>query len=168
MKKGTNENYDIYDYEVFAQGGSNLIIRCLTDNVNRTISFIKTALNKCDAKIADQGSVSYMYDYLGVLGIKGYNEEEIMNALINNNVDVIDIELEEDLVILYTEVAELNNVKTALEKEFSKIEFEIDEICYYAKNKVVLEPESKEKFIKLFNMLEEIDDVSNIYHNVEL
>ena len=67
--------------EAFAQGGSSLIIKCLTDNPNRTVSFVKTAFNKCGAKLASQNSVSFMYEHLGVIGIKGHAEEEVMDAL---------------------------------------------------------------------------------------
>jgi len=167
-KKGEAENFDVVEYEAFAQGGSNLIVKCLTDNPNRTISFVKTVFNKCGAKIAGQNSVSFMYEHLGCVGIKGHNEEEVMEALINAEVDANDIEVEDDMVVVYTDVADLNNAKTALETAFSGITFEIDEIAYYPKDTVTLTDEEKEKFERLIDMLEELDDVSNVYHNVEL
>lgn len=168
-KKGEVENYDTVEYEAFAQGGSTLIIKCLTDNPNRTVSFVKTAFNKCGAKLAGQGAVSFMYEHLGVVGIKGHNEEEVMDALINGDVDANDIEVEDDkTVVVYTEVADLNNAKKALETAFENITFELDEISYFAKDSVKLEGEDKEKFERLLTMLDDIDDVSNVYHNVEL
>jgi len=167
-KKGVTENYDTVEYEAFAQGGSTLIIKCLTDNSNRTISFVKTVFNKCGAKMANQGSVSYMYDHLGVVGIKGHTEDEIMEALINADVDAIDIEVEDDMIVVYTEVVDLSNAKKALENAFPNITFELDEISYFAKDSVTLAGEEKEKFQRLLDMLDELDDVSNVYHNVEL
>ena len=168
-KKGEVENYDTVEYEAFAQDGSTLIIKCLTDNPNRTVSFVKTAFNKCGAKLAGQGAVSFMYEHLGVVGIKGHNEEEVMDALINADVDANDIEVEDDgTVVVYTEVADLNNAKKALETAFENITFELDEISYFAKDSVKLEGEDKEKFERLLTMLDDIDDVSNVYHNVEL
>ena len=167
-KKGEGENYDVVEYEAFAQGGSNLIVKCLTDNPNRTISFVKTVFNKCGAKIAGQNSVSFMYDHLGAVGIKGHSEDEVMEALINAEVDANDIELEDDMVVVYTEVSDLNNAKKALEDAFPGVEFEIDEIAYYAKDIVKLDGEEKEKFQRLLDMLDDLDDVSNVYHNVEL
>lgn len=167
-KKGEGENYDIVEYEAFAQGGSNLIVKCLTDNPNRTISFVKTVFNKCGAKMAGQNSVSFMYEHLGVVGIKGHSEDEVMEALINADVDANDIELEDDMVVVYTEVSELNNAKKALEDAFPGITFEIDEISYFANDTIKLEGEEKEKFEKLLEMLDDLDDVSNVYHNVEL
>ena len=167
-KKGEGENYDIVEYEAFAQGGSNLIVKCLTDNPNRTISFVKTVFNKCGAKMAGQNSVSFMYGHLGVVGIKGHSEDEVMEALINADVDANDIELEDDMVVVYTEVSELNNAKKALEDAFPGITFEIDEISYFANDTIKLEGEEKEKFERLLEMLDDLDDVSNVYHNVEL
>ena len=168
-KKGEGENYDTVEYEVFAQGGSTLIVKCLTDNPNRTITFVKTVLNKCGGKMATQGAVSFMYEHLGVIGIKGHNEEEVMDALIEANVDVNDIEVEDDgTVIVYTEVVDLNNAKKALENAFEGITFEIDEISYFPKDTVHLDGVDKEKFEKLITMLNDVDDESNVYHNVEL
>lgn len=168
VKKGDVENYDTVEYEAFAASGSNLIIKCLTDNPARTVSFVKTAFNKCGAKLANQNSVTFMYEHLGVVGIKGHSEEEVMDALINADVDANDIELEEDMVVVYTEVADLNNAKKALETAFPGIEFELDEISYFPNETVTLEGEDKEKFERLLTMLDDIDDVSNVYHNVEL
>ena len=167
-KKGEGENYDVVEYEAFAQGGSSLIIKCLTDNANRTITYVKTVFNKCGAKMASQGAVSFMYEHLGVVGIKGHNEEEVMDALISADVDVNDIELEDDTVVVYTEVVDLNNAKKALETAFPGITFEIDEISYFAKDTVTLSDDDKAKFERLLEMLDELDDVSNVYHNVEL
>ena len=169
VKKGATEDYQTVEYEAFAQGGSSLIIKCLTDNSNRTLTYVKTVFNKCGAKIAGQGSVSFMYEHLGVVGIKGHNEEEVMDALINADVDAKDIEVEDDgTVVVYTEVTDLNNAKKALETAFPGITFEVDEISYFANDKVELNDEDKAKFEKLLEMLDELDDVSNVYHNVEL
>ncbi len=167
-KKGEVENFDVVEYEAFAQGGSNLIVKCLTDNPNRTISFVKTVFNKCGAKIAGQNAVSFMYEHLGAVGLKGHSEDEVMEALINADVDVNDIEVEDDMIVVYTDVANLNNAKKALEDAFPGITFEIDEIAYYAKDTVQLTDEEKEKFTRLLDMLDDLDDVSNVYHNVEL
>lgn len=167
VKKGATEDYVTVEYEAFAQGGSSLIIKCLTDNSNRTLSFIKTVFNKCGAKMAAQNSVSFMYDHYGVVGVKGHTEDEIMDALINGDVDAKDIEVEDDMIVIYTDVTDLNNAKKALEEAFPGITFELDEISYFSKDSVTLIGEEKEKFDRLLTMLDELDDVSNVYHNVE-
>ena len=167
-KKGEVENFDTVIYEAFAQGGSNLIVKCLTDNPNRAITFVKTAFNKCGANMAGQNAVSFMYEHLGAVGIKGHSEDEVMEALINADVDANDIEAEDDMIVVYTEVNDFNNAKKALEDAFPGITFELDEIAYYPKSTVTLDGAEKEKFERLLEMLDDIDDVSNVYHNVEL
>ena len=82
--------------------------------------------------MASQGSVSFMYEHLGVIGIKDHTEEEVMDALINADVDVKDIENENDMIVVYTEVQDLNNAKKALETAFPGITFELDEISYFS------------------------------------
>ena len=110
-----------------------------------------------------------MYEHLGVVGVKGHNEEEVMDALINGDVDAKDIEVEDDgTVVVYTEVTDLNNAKKALETAFPGITFELDEISYFANDTVKLSDDDKAKFERLLEMLDELDDVSNVYHNVEL
>ena len=91
VNKGVGEDYTVCEYEAFGPAGSNMIIKCLTDNVNRTVAAIKTVANKSAAKIATQGAVSFMYENLCVLGVKGKSEDEVMEALINGDVDVNDI-----------------------------------------------------------------------------
>ena len=109
-----------------------------------------------------------MYEHLGAVGIKGHSEDEVMEALINADVDANDIEAEDDMIVVYTEVNDFNNAKKALEDAFPGITFEVDEIAYYPKNTVTLDGSEKEKFERLLEMLDDIDDVSNVYHNVEL
>ena len=91
-----------------------------------------------------------------------------MDALINGDVDAKDIENEDGMITVYTEVTDLNNAKKALENAFEGVTFELDEISYFANDIVVLEGEDKEKFERLLTMLDDIDDVSNVYHNVAL
>lgn len=168
VKKGATEDYQTVEYEAFGQGGSSLIIKCLTDNPTRAISYVKAAFNKCGAKLAAQNSVSFNYEHLGVVAVKDHSEEEVMDALINGDVDAKDIENEDGMITVYTEVTDLNNAKKALENAFEGITFELDEISYFAKDTVTLEGEDKEKFERLLTMLDDIDDVSNVYHNVAL
>ena len=168
VKKGATEDYQTVEYEAFGQGGSSLIIKCLTDNPTRAISYVKAAFNKCGAKLAAQNSVSFNYEHLGVVAVKDHSEEEVMDALINGDVDAKDIENEDGMITVYTEVTDLNNAKKALENAFEGVTFELDEISYFANDIVVLEGEDKEKFERLLTMLDDIDDVSNVYHNVEL
>lgn len=168
VKKGITEDYQVVEYEVFGPGKSNLIIKCFTDNINRTISEVKTALNKTGAKLANMNSVAYMYNHLCIVGIKDKNEEEIMDLLFSKDINVTDIEKEEDILYIYSEPQNLYKIKTALEEEYKDIKFEVDEISFFSKEKVNLEEEELETFNRLINMLDDLDDVSNIYYNVNI
>lgn len=168
VNKGVTEDYTVCEYEAFGPGGSNLIIKCLTDNVNRTVASIKTVANRSAAKIAGQGAVSFMYENLCVLGIKGHTEDEVMDTLFNADIDVKDMEMDEDILLIYAEPSDYSNMKKALEEAYSGITFEVDEIGKYAKDMVTLEGDDLVAFKKILTMLDEVDDVSNVYHNVNL
>jgi len=168
VNKGVSEDYTVCEYEAFGPGGSNLIIKCLTDNVNRTVATVKTVANKTALKMAGQGAVSFMYENLCVLGIKGHTEDEVMDVLFNADIDVKDMEMDEDILLIYAEPSDYSNMKKALEEAYSGIIFEVDEIGKYAKDMVILEGEDLTAFNKILTMLDDVDDVSNVYHNVNL
>lgn len=168
VNKGVAEDYTVCEYEAFGPGGSNLIIKCLTDNVNRTVATVKTVANKTALKMAGQGAVSFMYENLCVLGIKGYTEDEVMDTLFNADIDVKDMEMDDDMLLIYALPNDYSNMKKALEEAYSGITFEVDEIGKYAKDMVTLEGEDLAAFNKILTMLDNVDDVSNVYHNVNL
>ncbi len=113
-------------------------------------------------------SVSYMYNHLCVVGFKGNNEEEIMDILFSNDIDVTDIENEDGIIFVYSEPQNLFKIKKALEEKYKDIKFEMDEISKFAKEMVTLDGEELEHFNRLMSMLEDLEDVNNIYHNVKL
>ena len=166
VNSGADENYVTKRYELFGPSGSNLIVDCLTDNENRTVSNIRAAINKTDAKMGSMGSVAFMYDNLAVLAFKGISEEEALNVLIENDLDA-DMEMQDDLLYLYGNPTDLNNLKEAI-ISYKEVEFEVDEISMLPKSTITLSGESKEDFQKLLNLLDDIDDVNHVYHNVEL
>lgn len=168
VNSGVDETYTATNYELFGPSGSTLIVACLTDNVNRSVSSIRAAVNKCHVKLGSQGSVSYMYDHLCVVSFKGMDEEETMETLLENDADFIDIEIDEGETVVYGHPNDLFNIKEAISKKLSKVEFDMDEITYIAKDKVTLTGEDKETFEKLLKMLDDIEDVQHVYHNVEL
>lgn len=167
VSSGADESYENARYELFGPGGSTLIVDCLTDNVNRTVSDIRTVVNKCHVKLGAMNSVSYMYDNLCIVGFKGLTEEEVMDALINNDVDITDMEDEDGTIMIYGEPTDLNKIKEAV-LSVKEVTFDIDEIAMLPKDKIKLEGEDLEVFNKLVTMLDEVDDVNHVYHNVEL
>ena len=167
VSSGADESYENARYELFGPGGSTLIVDCLTDNVNRTVSDIRTVVNKCHVKMGAMNSVSYMYDNLCIVGFRGLTEEEAMDGLINNDVDITDIENDNGTIMIYGEPTDLNKIKEAI-LSVKKVTFDIDEIAMLPKDKLKLAGEDKDIFNKLLTMLDEVDDVAHVYHNVEL
>lgn len=167
-KGNTGESLEEITYEGFGPGASTFIIKCLTDNVHRTVGMVRAAFNKVNKSLGVTNSVSYNYDFLGVLAFNYYNEDEILDHLITNNIDLIDIENEDSEITIYFNPNDMNNVKNTLEKLIPNIEYSFDEIGMFAKEEITLENEELEEFNKLYNLLEDIDDVNTIYHNVKV
>ena len=162
------EEYQEVIYEGFGPGASTLIIKCLTDNVNRTVGMVRAAFNKVNKSLGVTNSVSYNYDYLGILSFKYDNEDEVLENLLNAGINVVDIETEDGEITLTLNPSDVNKTKDELEKFIDSIEYELDEVGMYPKEKVILSDEDKEVFNKLYSMLDDIDDVTQIYTNVEL
>lgn len=167
-KGGAGDDYQELSYEGFGPGASTLIVKCLTDNVNRTVSFVREAFNKCHKSLGVTNSVSYNYDYLAIIGINSNDEENIMMSILDAGIEIVDLESEDGEIVITAKPADASAVKDILEKIVPNIEYTIDEIGWYAKEKVTLEGEDKEVFERLLSMLEAIDDVTEVYHNVEL
>ena len=166
VNSGVDENYQSLRYEGFGPGASTVIVDCLTDNVNRTVGFVRPAFTKCNGKLGVTNSVTHFYENLAIFSVKNASEEEVFEAVMNEGADVKDIETEEDEVVITADAKEYNNIKKALSN--SDFEIDIDEVSMVAIEKVKLEGEDLEAFNKLLSMLDEIEDVQNVYHNVEL
>ena len=162
---GQDEYHEVI-YEGFGPGASTLIIKCLTDNVNRTVGNVRAAFNKVGKSLGVTNSVTYNYDHLGILSFKFDNEEKVFDYLLNAGIEIIDIESVDGEIILSLEPKDMNKAKDELEKLIPDIEYEVDEVGMYAKEKITLEGEDKEIFNRLYTLLDEIDDVSEIYTNV--
>lgn len=168
VNSGVDETYQQTTYEMFGPAGSTLVIECLTDNLNRSISDLRAVVNKCHIKMGAQGSVLFNYDHLAIVSFKGLDEEQTMDTLIENDVDVDDIELEDDSIVVYGKPQDLFKIKEAIASKIPNIEFDLDEITYIAKEKVELSGEDLEIFSRVLTMLDEVEDVQHVYHNVEL
>lgn len=167
-KGAGGDDYQELSYEGFGPGASTLIVKCLTDNVNRTVSYVREAFNKCHKSLGVTNSVSYNYDYLALIGVKSDDEEGIMMALLDAGIEIIEIESEEDEIIVTAKPSDASSVKDELEKLIPNVEYTLDEIGWYAKEEVTLEGEDLEVFNRLLGLLENIDDVTEVYHNVNL
>ena len=166
-KGAGQEDYQTIVYEGFGPGASTLIIKTLTDNVNRTVGEVRAAFNKVHKSLGVNNSVSYNYDYLNVLSFKTDNEEEILMSLLDAGVEPITEEYENNTMTIAVNPTDQHKLKDVIESILPNVDYEIDEIGWYPKEEVELTGEDKELFERLYNLLDAIDDVTDIYHNVK-
>lgn len=168
VNKGVDESYTSVRYEGFASGGATVMVDCLTDNVNRSVSMVRNAFTKSNGKMGVSGCVSHMYEHLSVVIVKGMSEDETLETLLMNEVDAKEIEAEDGNVSIYGDPADLYRIKDAITSAKQDAEFIVDEVTYLANETVTLEGEDKENFEKLLSMLDDVEDVQKVYHNVNL
>ena len=168
VNSGIDESYTSTRYELFGPGGATLIVDCLTDNVNRSVSSIRAVLNKCHVKMGSIGSVAYLYDHLCIVGFKGMDAEKTLEVMIEAGIDVDDIEENNGCTVIYGDPKDLFAIKEAVSKEVPNVDFEMDEIAMIPKEKITLAGEDLETMQRLLQLLEDVEDVQNVYHNVEL
>ena len=163
--KGGGENYDSIRYEGYGPGGIAVMIDCLTDNKNRTAGFVRSTLTKKNGNLGTDGSVSYMFNRKGVIVLENvYDEEKIMEDVLA--LDILDMEIDEDITI-YTEADKFLSVKEELDK-LGYDKYVMSEVIFVPDNYIALDEETTEKVISLIEALEDIDDVQNVYHNLEM
>lgn len=155
-------------YEGFGPGGSMVIVDCLTDNNTRTFSDVRLCFSKNGAKLGAPGAVAHMFDHLAVFAFKGQDEEAVLEALMNADVDVSDIEAEDGVVTVFAPTTEYYKAHTALSEAFPGISFEVEDISYVPKTSTALAGEDAETMQRLLDALDELDDVQQVYHNAEL
>jgi YebC/PmpR family DNA-binding regulatory protein len=164
---GGGEDFAVARYEGFGPGGCMVIVDCLTDNPNRTFGDVRQCFTKTKAKIGTEGAVSHMFDHAGILVFKGDDEEAALDALMMADVDVSDIEYEDGKISVFVPNTEYSKAKQALTDAFGEIEFEVDEIQFLPKSSSPIAEDDVEMFEKFLDMLNDLDDVQNVYHNVE-
>ncbi|KXG43507.1 YebC/PmpR family DNA-binding transcriptional regulator [Tepidibacillus decaturensis] len=166
-KGGSDESYDELRYEGFGPNGSMIIVDALTNNVNRTAAEVRAAFNKNGGNMGVSGSVSYMFDETAVIGIEGKTADEVLEILMEADVDVRDILEEDEAVIIYAEPDQFHAIQEAF-KKVGITDFTVAEITMLAQNELTLSEEAQAQFEKLIDALEDIEDVQQVYHNVDL
>ena len=166
-KGGSNESYSEIMYEGFGGGAATVLVECLTDNTNRSLADVRACFNKSHVKMGTSGAVSHGYERVGILSFDYQDEEQLLDTLIMAECDVKDIECEEGIMTVYVEPTDLYKTKDAIDTLLPDCAFSVLEISYLPKEYVALTGEDKELFERLLSLLDEVDDVQNIYHNVE-
>jgi YebC/PmpR family DNA-binding regulatory protein len=162
------EDFQAARYEGFGPGGSLLIVECLTDNTTRTISDIRICFNKTGSKLATNGSVVMSFDHLAVLSFNGDNEEKVIEAMFAADVAVEEVESEGGTITIFAPPVEFYKARTALLEAFPGLDLEIQEIRFLPQVSKSLNGEELVLFEKLLGMLNDSDDVQDIYHNIAL
>lgn len=167
-KGGGGEDYAPARYEGYGPGGCMALIECLTDNPNRTFGDVRLAFTKAKCKIGTQGTVSHMFDHVAIFVFRHDDEDAVLEALMEADVDVTDIENEDGLLTVFAPNTSYAKARQALAETFPGIDFEVDEIQFVPQSFTTLGEEDRVLFDKFMAMLNDLDDVQNVYHNVEL
>ena len=166
-KGATDEVYQELRYEGFGPNGAMVIVDTLTNNVNRTAPEVRSAFNKNGGNMGVSGSVSYMFDETAVIGMEGKSIDEVFEILMEADLEVRDIIEEDESVIVYAEPDQFHAVQEAL-KNSGVTEFTVAELTMLPQNYVTLPSKEVEaQFEKLIDALEDLEDVQQVYHNVE-
>jgi len=171
VKKGAGDNdgaiFSELTYEGYGPGGVAVLVECLTDNTNRTAADVRSYFVKGKGNLGTNGCVSFMFDRKGVLVIDkqdGMDDEEIEMAVIEAGAE--DFTVEEDHYEIYTEISDFAGVRDTLSNQ--GYEFSMAELRYLPQTMTALTTEDDIKYMtKLIDLLEDNDDVQNVYHNWE-
>jgi len=170
IKRGTGEiageSYEEVTYEGYGPGGVAIIVKCLTDNRNRTASEVRHAFSKHGGNLGTSGCVSWMFERKGVILISAekYDEESVMMAAIEAGAD--DVVREEDKFVVYTEPSSLEEVRKGIAEQ--GIEIEEAKLDLIPNTTTKVEGETAEKVLKLLMVLEDLDDVQEVYSNFDM
>lgn len=163
-KGGSDENYAEIRYEGFGPEGSLIIIECLTDNTNRTISDVRKLFNKAYGKLGVSGSVLHQFDHKAVFEVEA-PENKLLEILLENDVDITDYEAEEGVVTIYAEPTEYGKIADILKD--NNLESKEEAIMFIPMQTMeIKDPEEQAKFDRLIEGLNELDDVKDVFHNV--
>ncbi|MEH8022865.1 YebC/PmpR family DNA-binding transcriptional regulator [Gallibacterium anatis] len=162
---GDDTNMESIVYEGYGPGGTAIIVECLTDNRKRTVSEVRHAFTKSGGNLGTDGSVAYLFTRKGLILINESDEDALMEAAIEAGAD--DVQPQDDGSFeIYTAWEELGSVRDALEQAGFKINEA--EVTMIPSTTAELDVETAPKLMRLVDMLEDCDDVQNVYHNGDM
>lgn len=162
---GDDTNMESIVYEGYGPGGTAIIVECLTDNRKRTVSEVRHAFTKSGGNLGTDGSVAYLFTRKGLILINEADEDALMEAAIEAGAD--DVQPQNDGSFeIYTAWEELGSVRDALEQAGFKIDEA--EVTMIPSTTAELDVETAPKLMRLVDMLEDCDDVQNVYHNGDM
>src|SRR3990167_2777955 len=160
-------DYEEIRYEGYAPGGIAVIVECMTENKVRTVADVRHAFSKHGGNLGTDGSVAFMFKKVGVLSFPAdANEDAITEAAIDAGADDIVVYPEDGAIDVITSPDQFQAVKDAMEK--GGFIPERAAVTMRAENDIAVTGETAEHVVKMLDMLEDLDDVQNVYHNAEL
>ena len=169
VKRGAGDldgdNYEEVRYEGYGLGGTAIMVDCLTDNRNRTVSDVRHAFSKHGGNLGTDGSVSYMFSKQGFISFASGDEDAIIEVAIESGADDV-ITNDDGSIDVMTAPDDFFSVKDALIA--NNLNPEHSQITMEPTNRIELNLEDAEKFMKLIDRLEDLDDTQDVYHNADI
>lgn len=165
---GDSGDYFEIRYEGFAMAGVGVIVECSTDNKNRTASDVRSTFAKKGGNLGETGSVSFGFDQVGeiVFAKEIGDEEAVMDAAIEAG--ATDVEIEEEVYVIYTERDDFMEVAGNLDAAFPDHEAKSTKLIWKPQNYIEVTGDDAEKLVNLIDALEDLDDVQNVYHSGDI
>ena len=159
-----NQNFDEIVYEGYGPNGIAIIVNCLTDNKNRTVSEVRNVLTKNGGSLGTKGSVLHLFKKIGVIKIFSLSEEDLFTHL--DHISLVDYEHDADNCLVFTDPGELFSVKNYFED--NKFKTTDEEIIMEPSTIVDISEEQQGKALDLLQKLEDLDDVQSVYMNINI
>ncbi len=153
-------------YEGYGAGGAAIMVEAMTDNRNRAAAEIRAAFTRHGGTLGETGCVSWLFDSKGVISIDVGKQDPDELALIAIDAGAEDVKVEDESVEVYTDPADLETVRQALES--TKVSISNAEVSMIPKTTLELDPKATITVMKLMERLEELDDVQQVYSNIEV
>ncbi|MGL4860383.1 MAG: YebC/PmpR family DNA-binding transcriptional regulator [Enterobacteriaceae bacterium] len=159
-------NMETIIYEGYGPGGTAVLVECLSDNRNRTVSEVRHAFSKCGGNLGTDGSVAYLFSKKGVISYPiGVNEEQVLDAALEAGAEDV-VTYDDGAVDVYATPEEFGSIKDALDA--TGLAAESAEVALVPSTKAELDADTAPKLLRLIDMLEDSDDVQEVYHNGEI
>lgn len=160
------ENYDELTYEGYGSGGVAFLVETMTDNVNRTVSQVRSAFSKAGGNLGTSGSVAYLFEKKGLLSFEaGADEDVIMEVALELGADDV-VTHDDGSIDVFTAPTDFLDVKEGLIA--AGLQPAHDEVSMIPSMTAELDVEGGRKVLRLLDTLEDLDDVQNVYHNAEI
>lgn len=161
-----SDNYEEILYEGFAPGGIALMIQAMSDNRNRTVGEVRSVLTRAGGTLGENGSVAWMFDHVGQILVDPVAADPEEIGLVAIDAGAIDVQVEDGQVEVYTEIQDLHRVQEALAA--SDLNVVSSELIMRAKTLMAPEADVAVKTIRLMERLEDLDDVQQVYTNLDV